>query len=370
MKSVHIIKDFHPNHGPSNVILSASQSDPSNCIIISLKRTYYKDTSRTIISPLTNSLFSFIKFYFLILFKLSIIGKCTIYYHLIHSYALGIINSLFLGHNHFSVLVIHNVEDYFFKSNLFSLLARVIHYCFVVISDKTLCVSRDLVKYSCDYNPLLSSKDAIVIYNGVNSDDYYVSPYYRNMVRTSLNIKVHEFVILLCGHLIHRKNFSFIFENAESIFNKLGIRFTIIVLGEGILKNELKKKSKTNLKFCRTIFCGFSNKPVLFYIAVDLLIIPSLREGFGLVGIESLLCSTPVIAAKVPGLADVLTRCEKSFLYESNDRNDFVNAFTRFLNELHSIKNKCNTECYVPQYFMTKHMSNSYKILTEKLHAR
>ena len=370
MKNIHIIKDFSPNHGPSNVILGASQSDQLNCIIIALKSTDYKDASRTILSPSNNSLFSFIKFYFLILFKISMVGKCTIYYHLIHSYPIGIVNSLFFGHNHISVLVIHNVEDYFFKSNLLSFLARVIHYCFVVISDKTLCVSKDLVKYCCNYNPLLSSKDPIVIYNGVNSDDYYVSPYYRNLVRNSLNIKVHEFVILLCGHLIHRKNFSFIFENAESIFNKLGIRFTIIVLGEGILKNELKEKSKFNLKFCRTIFCGFSNKPVLFYNAVDLLIIPSLREGFGLVGIESLLCSTPVIAAKVPGLTDVLARCDKSYLYKSNDRNDFANAFTRFLDELHSIESKSNTECYVPKYFMTDHMSNSYKILTEKLHAR
>lgn len=45
----------------------------------------------------------------------------------------------------------------------------------------------------------------------------------------------------------------------------------------------------------------------LFYSAAELTVIPSFQEGFGLVGIESLACGTPVAASKTTSIKEVLS---------------------------------------------------------------
>jgi glycosyltransferase involved in cell wall biosynthesis len=44
----------------------------------------------------------------------------------------------------------------------------------------------------------------------------------------------------------------------------------------------------------------------LFYQAATLFVIPSLSEGFGIIGLEAMACGTPVVAAKVTSLPEIL----------------------------------------------------------------
>ncbi|MBL01701.1 MAG: hypothetical protein CL774_04330 [Chloroflexi bacterium] len=56
-----------------------------------------------------------------------------------------------------------------------------------------------------------------------------------------------------------------------------------------------------------------------YYNRSDLLIIPSYYESFGLVAIESLACSTPVIASNVGGLSIIIKPDYNGFLFEAGD---------------------------------------------------
>ena len=56
-----------------------------------------------------------------------------------------------------------------------------------------------------------------------------------------------------------------------------------------------------------------------YYNRSDLLIVPSYYESFGLVALESIACSTPVIASNVGGLSIIINPGYNGFLFEAGD---------------------------------------------------
>jgi D-inositol-3-phosphate glycosyltransferase len=57
----------------------------------------------------------------------------------------------------------------------------------------------------------------------------------------------------------------------------------------------------------------------LFYAAADVTVIPSLYESFGLVAVESMACGTPVVAARVGGLATTIQDGQTGYLIPWRD---------------------------------------------------
>src|SRR5207248_11730677 len=52
----------------------------------------------------------------------------------------------------------------------------------------------------------------------------------------------------------------------------------------------------------------------LIYSAADVTVVPSYHESFGLVAVESLACSTPVVATRAGGLMTVVRHGETGYL--------------------------------------------------------
>ena len=59
-----------------------------------------------------------------------------------------------------------------------------------------------------------------------------------------------------------------------------------------------------------------------YYNRSDLLIVPSYYESFGLVALESMACSTPVIASNVGGLSVIIKSNYNGFLFEAGDEDN------------------------------------------------
>lgn len=70
-----------------------------------------------------------------------------------------------------------------------------------------------------------------------------------------------------------------------------------------------------------------------FYRAADVVICPSRSESFGLVAVEAQACATPVIAAKVGGLAFGVVHEESGLLIEGWDPVDYAAALGRVFTE-------------------------------------
>ena len=89
----------------------------------------------------------------------------------------------------------------------------------------------------------------------------------------------------------------------------------LLIVGSGPLENELKRLVEESGVAKNVVFAG----PVAhwslagYYATADVLIGPSLREGFGLVFVEAMTCGCPVVVSDLPGIADIVKDGQTGF---------------------------------------------------------
>ncbi len=71
----------------------------------------------------------------------------------------------------------------------------------------------------------------------------------------------------------------------------------------------------------------------LFYNAADVCVVPSYHESFGLVALEALACSTPVVASRVGGLATVIKDGETGYLIDKLSHEAFAQRLELLLGD-------------------------------------
>ena len=69
----------------------------------------------------------------------------------------------------------------------------------------------------------------------------------------------------------------------------------------------------------------------LLYCLADVVVVPSHTESFGLVALEAQACGTPVVAASVGGLRDVVAHGRTGYLVDGHNPADYAEAIARIL---------------------------------------
>lgn len=102
------------------------------------------------------------------------------------------------------------------------------------------------------------------------------------------------------------------------------------IVGDGYLKKKLERNSCEGVTF----FGRVSNdlKYELMRKA-HLILVPSVREGWGLVVTEANACGTPAVAYDVPGLKDAIKNMETGILVPFNDIDELANSAMRLLTD-------------------------------------
>ena len=90
----------------------------------------------------------------------------------------------------------------------------------------------------------------------------------------------------------------------DAVHHLVGNRIAFIIAGDGVLEDVLKAQAD-GLE--NVSFIGRIGEPYNFLNSLDLLVVPSIREPFGNVCLEAGLCKTPVLAANVDGIPEIIT---------------------------------------------------------------
>jgi len=118
--------------------------------------------------------------------------------------------------------------------------------------------------------------------------------------RTIENKKIHPFfdssskVLVAAGSLHKRKGFHDLIEAFSYLEKKRDIK--LIIIGKGIEKANLIKQIEEKQLSKKIALTGFQNKPLSFFNAADLFILPSYFEGLPTVLIEALAKGCPCVA--------------------------------------------------------------------------
>jgi D-inositol-3-phosphate glycosyltransferase len=106
--------------------------------------------------------------------------------------------------------------------------------------------------------------------------------------------------------------------------------------GNGPESQELRRLGRLTARlglYERVDFVGAVDQErlPLYYAAADATVIPSLYESFGLVAVESMACGTPVVAARVGGLASTVQDGQTGYLVPWRDPALYAERLTAVL---------------------------------------
>ena len=139
-------------------------------------------------------------------------------------------------------------------------------------------------------------KGVVIVNNGIELDRYKFDKVARKKLRASLDIATDEKLIGFAGVLREQKNPLFAIKIFANYLQK-NPKSTLLIIGRGPLKNEIKKTVK-GLKLSKKVkFIEYTSELNKWYSAMDILLFPSLHEGFGLVPLEAQVSNLQILAS-------------------------------------------------------------------------
>lgn len=171
--------------------------------------------------------------------------------------------------------------------------------------------------------------------NGVDASKRFnptrLGPEVRLKKRTDLNIPPDATVIGFVGRIVHDKG---VFELIEAWKN---IRQThpqahLLVVGPFEPQDPIPAETEHILRTDPRIhLAGHTSDPAPLYMAMDMLVLPTYREGFPNVPLEAAAMELPVVATKIPGCTDAVLDGQTGTLVPSQDAPALERAIRLYL---------------------------------------
>jgi glycogen(starch) synthase len=140
--------------------------------------------------------------------------------------------------------------------------------------------------------------------------------------------------VLFVGSLIPRKGLPFLVEAAEKIIKEQG-KTKFVIVGEGPLKSWLHGAIEAANLSENFKFLGNVREDLLAaaYNCADLLVLPSIQEGQGIVLLEAEASAKPVVAFDVGGVSEAVRSGETGFLVKRGNTDELADAVMRLLSD-------------------------------------
>lgn len=132
-----------------------------------------------------------------------------------------------------------------------------------------------------------------LIYYGFTMPDNYAN-------KSNDNFKLAEKQIIIAGRLVKFKGHTFILQAMPEVIKKYGDKVKLIIAGTGDEEDNLRKEAKDLKIESQVEFLGYSKKVGSYMANSDIVVIPSVSEGFGVVFLEAFSAKTPVVCWDVP----------------------------------------------------------------------
>lgn len=140
-------------------------------------------------------------------------------------------------------------------------------------------------------------KKCQVIPYGIDLKVFKLTPEEERKVK-EIKKKYGSNLILFVGRLIYYKGLSYLLEAMK------GVKGTLLVAGEGNLREALEKKARETGIENKVHFLGEASdrELIILYHACDFLVLPSIAESeaFGRVQLEAHACGKPVVSTNLP----------------------------------------------------------------------
>lgn len=254
-----------------------------------------------------------------IYFQLRKIRPHMVHTHLIHADLYGIPAAMLAG---IKVLVSskHGYDDYdhtstFYRANKF-LSPRL---------NRVITISKALQAKVESAEGIPRSK-MTTIYYGLDAEEY-ASARDKDFARTFYGIPEKTFLIGSVGRLVPVKGYETLLRAVSGIDRD----FRLLIMGEGPLRKRLEALASELGLALKVVFPGFSDHVSRILSGVDLFVLPTSGEGFGLVLLEAMAHGLPVVATDTMAIPEIVEHEKTGILVPPKDILSLRRALDRLM---------------------------------------
>lgn len=166
-----------------------------------------------------------------------------------------------------------------------------------------------------------------IIHNGIDTG-VFCPPADKAAARRALGFDATETLVGFLGRFDPQKGADVFLAALTQPPLRARADFTPVLAGYGAELGRLR-----GLAPQRAVFVGYQARPELFLQALDICVVPSRWEGFGLVAIEAQACGAAVIASRADSLPELITHERSGLLFAPGDARELAAAVARLLGD-------------------------------------
>ena len=170
-----------------------------------------------------------------------------------------------------------------------------------------------------------------VLYHGIDLEQY-IAPLDTASAKARLGLPADALTVGVVASLIPRKGHRFLLEALKNIKTASG-PVHLLLAGEGPLEAELRGQVLEMGLAERVHFLGFRRDIPEIVCALDVFVLPSLKEGLSIAVMEAMALEKPVICSAIAGLPEVVRDGETGFLVPPGDSLALQNALDKLLSD-------------------------------------
>ncbi len=197
------------------------------------------------------------------------------------------------------------------------------------LADHVLANSRATKQALLRNSPWLDAGRISVIYNGIDPGPF-AGPPARNR-RRELGIPPDDAVIGFAGQLDERKGISCLLEAFTILSAEHSVR--LLLAGEGPMGPDIRQFAENNGLSSRIYLLGFEDNIADLFKNLDVFVLPSLWEGFGIVLIEAMAAQKPVVTTDVSSMPEIVKHQETGYVVPVNNAPALAGALLHIIRQ-------------------------------------
>ncbi len=215
-------------------------------------------------------------------------------------------------------------------------------------------------------NYKIPSEKIKIINCGVNTEKFV--PQEKRSLRKELNLPQDNWILIFVGNLIPIKGLDILIEAFFQIVKERN-KVLLIIIGKGQMEKEISKRIDEFKLKGKVKLAGFKphNELPKWLGASDILILPSLEEGFGLVALEAMSCGLPVVASQVGGLREFIENEKDGFLVKPGNSKEIAEKVKLLINNKNLYQRISKTAREKALKYDIKKQAKKIKVLYDKL---
>jgi glycosyltransferase involved in cell wall biosynthesis len=195
----------------------------------------------------------------------------------------------------------------------------------------------------------------------------------RDALRAEFGFAPEDLVVGTIGNLTPPKNHHFLLQVAQRLLSRVEFadRLRFIIIGGGILEDELKRLARHLGIDSRVTFAGQLENASGYLRAFDVFVMTSHYEGLSNAIMEGMLCELPCVVTDVGGSRELVADGETGYVVAAGDHATFAERVAALLvdSRLRRLMGSRGAKRIVNEFTLTRMVSETqaqYEVLLER----